>query len=166
MSMYGGDAQPPRCDACGFVLDHAWVDPSFAAAHLLDVSFTYDGCLIVSDRFRAAVERFPGVSFVPLPSQTGWSLLLSTRPIAFDSERRRTRFGRYCEGCCRFTEVAGATPVFLVDPPIPLPDEIMRTDIEFGSGDELRPLIVVGPGVAEAIKHEGFTGLDLVPIDD
>jgi len=149
------------------VLDHSWVDPSFAlrAGHTPDVSFTYDGCLIVSDQFRAAINDFAGASFVPLPSQPGWSLLLAGPQVTFDSDRRKTRFTEFCEECRRFTSVAGATPVFLVDPVIPLPDEVMRTDVEFGTGDELHALVLVGPGVADRLRREHLAGLDLAPIE-
>jgi hypothetical protein len=40
----------------------------------------------------------------------------------------------------------------------------MRTNIEFGSGDELSPLVLVGPGLADALRRGRLVGLDLMPI--
>ncbi len=164
--MFQGDAQPARCATCRFVLDHGWVDPSYKLkpGRRPDVSYTYDGCLIVSDNFRAAAKGFAGGTYLSLPSQRGWSILLATRTVTFDTERRETSFDEFCDGCGRFTQVDGATPPFLLDPPVPLPDEFMRTDIEFGSGDELSPLVLVGPGLADALRRGRLVGLDLMPI--
>ena len=86
--------------------------------------------------------------------QAGRCSYLRELSLSIPSDPKRG-FGGFCDGCRCFTEVAGATPAFLVDPPVPLPDEILRTDIEFGTGDELRPLIVVGTGVAEALHQDG-----------
>lgn len=58
--------------------------------------------------------------------------------------------------------VAGATPAFLrVNQP--LLDQLFRTDVEFGSGNEQHPLIVMGPGVAERLRNADLLGIDLLP---
>ena len=93
-------------------------------------------------------------------------LVPTGRTLSFDAERRRTSRTEFCAACRRFTEVAGATPALLVDPPVPLPDEFMRTDIEFGSGDELHPLVIVGNEVAAAMRRAKLRGLKLEPVDN
>jgi hypothetical protein len=129
------------------------------------VSFTYDGCLIVSDNFRVAAKRFAGAVYTPLPSQRGWFRLSVEQSVTFDIERRRTRFTKWCDECERWTQIAGATPVMLVDPPCPLPDQFLRTDQVFGSNDEQHPLTLIGPGVAQALSNARLRGLELEPIE-
>jgi hypothetical protein len=128
------------------------------------VSFTYDGRLIVSDNFRSACKPFEGAVFCPLPALPGWHLLLATNVVAFDVVRRRTRFEPTCGSCRVPTAVAGAFPAFLIGSPV-LSDAIFRTDVEFGSGDEMSPLLLVGTGVAEALRHQRLRGLELEPIE-
>ena len=164
--MFQGDEQPPGCPHCGFVTDRSWVNPSFRLAprHAVDVSYTYDGCLIVSDRFRVVASRFSGADYTPLPSQPGWCVMTALQTVPFDSRRRKTRYEDWCSACERWTQVAGATPVFLVDPPTPLPDRFLRTDVEFGSGDEQHPLVLVGPGLARALDDKALSGLEMMKI--
>ena len=69
-----------------------------------------------------------------------------------------------CDSCGVPTEAAGATPAFLTGSPV-LADAFFRTDVEFGSGDEMRPLLLVGTGVAESLGHQRLTGLELMPIE-
>lgn len=50
--MLVGAADEQRCSACGTVVDHEWVDPSFRLTdRRWDISYTYDGYCIVSQRF-------------------------------------------------------------------------------------------------------------------
>jgi hypothetical protein len=165
--MYLGDAEPPRCASCGVVSDPRWVDPGFQLppGKRLDASFTYDGRFVVSDAFRAAAKAFGGAEYAKLPSQPGWSLLLAAEIVRFDVEARGTKLSEFCPACSRFTVVAGATPVFLIAPPKPLPDVFLRTDVEFGTRDELRPLVLVGPGLADALIRARLTGLNLTAVD-
>jgi hypothetical protein len=163
--MFAGDAQPPRCDGCGVVTDFTWVDPAHSVpSNTPDVSFTYDGRLIVSDAFRAIARRYAGAKFTPLAAAGFW-LLTADAPVAFDAVRRKTQFSDFCESCRRFTVVAGATPAFLVDPN-PLLNHFVRTDVEFGSRDELHPLVLVGPTLGDVLAEAGLTGLYLTPISD
>jgi hypothetical protein len=58
-----------RCPSCARSLDAEWIDPLFVIAERhFDVSFTYDGYCIVSERFRDAVgDR--GARYIDLPSE-------------------------------------------------------------------------------------------------
>jgi hypothetical protein len=163
--MFRGDAQPPRCDGCGVVTDFTWVDPAYSVPrNTPDLTYTYDNRLIVSDAFRAIALGYKGANFTPLAALGFW-LLTAEASVAFDAARRKTQYSDFCEICRRFTVVAGATPVFLVDPN-PLPNGFVRTDVEFGSRDELSPLVLVGPSLGDVLAEAGLTGLHLIPITD
>jgi hypothetical protein len=155
----------PRCPTCGFALDHTWINPQFRlSVKRWDVSATYDGYMIVSQRFRDALgDR--GAVYGDLPAEPSFFTLHAEEQVAFDAERRRTRFTRFCEECRRFTQIAGATPVFLKNE-ARLPDELRRTDIVFGSNDGQHPLLLVGPGLAADLRRADLAGLDLLTIDD
>jgi hypothetical protein len=124
---------------------------------------TYDGYLIASRRLRNyCVSRAePGVLFVPLPADDEFFWLRSDRTIGFDAELRRTRFEGRCHACGAFCSVAGAYPVMLCGVAEPLLDGFYRTDVEFGSGPQQEPLVIVGVRTAQALKAEKFRGLEL-----
>lgn len=155
----------PRCSTCGFALDHTWINPHFTlSVKRWDVSATYDGYMIVSQRFRDALgDR--GAVYGDLPAEPSFFTLRAEEQVAFDAERRRTRFTHFCDECQRFTQIAGATPVFLKEE-ARLPDELRRTDIVFGSNDGQHPLLLVGPGLGADLRRADLAGLDLLTIDD
>jgi hypothetical protein len=164
-SMLDDAPDAPRCPRCGFALDHAWINPRFKLnVKRWDVSGTYDGRLIVSQRFRNVLgDR--GAVYGDLPTEPSFFTLRAEKQVEFDADRRRTRFTHFCDECRRFTQAAGATPVFLKDE-ARLPDELRRTDILFGSDNGQHPLLLVGPGLAADLRRADLAGLELHAIDD
>jgi hypothetical protein len=147
--MYQGDARPPRCDECGAVQDPRWIDPSFVLTNrTYDASYTYDGCLIVSERFRASIGGEAGVEVVELP-ENGYYQMVVGRTVRFDARRRGTRFENLCASC-GFRDVAGATPVFLAEA---VDTGVAATDVLFGSGDEQHPLVILAADAAARLRQ-------------
>jgi hypothetical protein len=161
--MLAGGGPPSACSTCGLINDRTWVDPGFELQKAqFDASYTYDGYLIVSERFRSVTDG-PGAHFVALPSSPGFYSLVVDNRVPFDAARRKTVFEQPCDECGRFFVVAGATPVFL-KVRFRLADELYRTDVEFGTGNEQHPLIVMGPGLASRLREENLAGVDLRPV--
>lgn len=162
--MLSGAGGVPRCGVCGCALTHDWINPSYVLpGTTFDFSATYDGYSIVSERFRGVLGEENAV-YRELPSQVGFFALYATRVVEFDVKRRQTSFEDFCNGCSRYRHVAGATPVFVVGD-IPLPDVLVRTDVEFGSNDERHPLLLIGRGVAAGLRAAELSGLNLRPIE-
>ena len=113
------------CDNCG-----CCIDPTFLPANLelkrtsYEVCCTYDGRMIVSTRFRdfCLQHDVEGVQLDPVNDQGTLFLLRSHRAVAFDWERRNTRFERRCDICGQYESVVGAYPAFLKGIEHPLPD--------------------------------------------
>ena len=150
-----------RCTKCGRVLDKNYVNPRFELVRAVyDLSYTYDGYCIASNKLKEFCVRndYEGLDFAPMPSVPSFFSLQVRRVVEFDSERRETRFENYCESCKRFETVVGAYPVYLKSP-VPLGDGFFRTDLEFGSGDEQHPLLLVGHETYQKLKREKLKGL-------
>lgn len=161
--MLGGPGSPPVCGTCGLVSDRAWIDPGFQLRDKrFDVSATYDGYLIVSERFREIADG-PGARFIALPSATGFYSLIVDNAVPFDAARRKTRFEQLCAECGRYFVVAGATPAFLKVDSLAA-DQLYRTDVEFGTGNEQHPLIAVGTAMGDRLRAARLAGLDLSPV--
>ena len=162
---FGGDMEPPRCPSCGLVTDRTWVDPSLRVSRRrCDFSYTYDGGAVVSTRLAAVVRDVAGAVLVRLPGDPEFWLLDATQVVEFDAEARQTRFGPRCPTCDRPESVAGATPVMLRSSD--LPHGLSRTDVEFGTGDEQHPLLLVDSSTAALLGQQSFACLDLLEIHE
>lgn len=167
---FGKDGVPhaATCPTCGRKTDSEYVNPNFKAKRRTwDISATYDGYHLVSTRFREFCQKqgYDGVTFVPLPADTGYFVLRLANVLPFDSLRRRTRFEDPCPTCGGFYNVIGATPVCLRGVTEPIQDGLFRSDVEFASGPEQHPLILAGVGTAEKLRKQGFLKLDLVEVE-
>jgi hypothetical protein len=152
-----------KCGTCGFALDHEWISPDFQLSdRRFDISSTYDHYVIVSTKF---ADRFinRGARFVELPTEPGWFSMRADEVVVLDSIARKTRFEQWCGTCQRFTQVAGLTPVYLSGWET-LPDRFLRSDLSFGSGNQLNYCILVGPSLGAEMKAANLSGLELEEI--
>lgn len=154
-----------RCSACSALLDK-WKEDLSAVpikrTPQYDVSYSYDGVYVVSNRFRMCVKENAITGLVFTPLQAG---LFSIRPevsVPFDAERRGTRFLKQCQVCGQYESVVGATPVFLAAKSVIPERGFVRTDIEFGSFDEKHPVVLCGDEAAKVLMSANLKGLTLV----
>ena len=155
-----------RCPVCRTVLDHRALNPDFRLKlDIHDVSYTYDGACVVSESAMRALSPFAGVEATRLPFDRDFYLLNVANAVEFDSERRKTRFQDFCDGCNRFRSVAGATPAFLRRTSEPLAEGIYRTDVEFGTDDERAPLLIVSTGLRDVLTRQAPKGLTFRPVE-
>jgi len=149
------------CSTCSWRTDFAYTNPAFKIKRKkYDISYTYDGALIASERFRdiCHANGYDGLEFRDLPKSSGWFHLHVHAVREFDAVRRRTRFENLCDTCGFYESVVGATPSFLVDSS-PLLDGFCRSDLLFASRNEKHPLIFVGVDTLNTLKESGITGL-------
>ena len=161
--MLQGCASLVRCPVCGELLERPRLVSAFQLRKKRDVSSTYDGYTIVSQKFIDEWQRIggTGLEFEPLPEAPGFFVLEAFHEIAFDTDRRETRFEKLRTCCGRYHSVVGATPAFLKAPENLSPTRATRTDVMFGSGDEKHPLIIIPVEKGAALKRARLSGLDL-----
>jgi len=104
-----------------------------------DESYSYDGVLVVTGRFREVVEAkgITGLEFRPLQGQV--FAARSSMSVQFDAVRRGTRCIKRCDTCGQYESVVGATPIYLLSGETIPKRGFVRTDLEFGSSDEKSP---------------------------
>jgi hypothetical protein len=153
-----------RCSSCG-ALTKKWEEDMSSVPIPVngryDVSYSYDGVLVVTRKFKDVVadEGIVGMEFRPL--QEGLFSASAARVVQFDAKSRETRFENRCPTCHIYESVVGATPVFLM-PGATVPDNgVARTDLEFGSDDEKGPLIICGDEAARKLRKRRLRGLTL-----
>ena len=157
-----------RCETCGELISK-WSESLrglIIKNRRFDVAITYDGVITVSRRFRSVYDENAlfGLVFQGLPDDSAFEAIQATRFVEFDAAKRDTRFINQCEMCGIYESVVGATPVYLKEGLRIDPKEIVRTDLEFGSGDEKHPLILCGEKVAEVLMSARMKGLDVIAI--
>lgn len=155
-----------RCPACGGLLAK-WEDPLKGLVikkRRFDISITYDGIVVVSNTFKSAYDSngLSGLRFIPLPDDPEFSKIQAIEVVAFDAERRKTRFIKQCATCGQFESVVGATPVYLKERSTVSDLGFVRTDLEFASDDEKHPLLLCGLSAGKALKNAKLKGLDLI----
>ena len=159
-----------RCEACG-ELTSKWDEPLLdlvVKKRRLDISITHDGVLIASRRFKSIYDQkeLSGLVFRQLQDDRDFFAVHALKVVEFDAERRKTQFIAPCPRCGRFESVVGATPVFLKDGREVERREFVRTDLEFGSGDEKHPLLICGQVAADSLSNAQLYGVDLSPIKE
>lgn len=162
-----GAPHPATCPTCGRKTDPDYVNPKFKAKRRTwDIGTTYDGYDIVSKGFRDFCRKqgWKGMHFHPLPADKEFFVLRLSQIIPFDAERRGTRFEDLCPTCGEFYNVIGADPVCLRDVTEPIQEGFFRSDLEFASGPEQSPLILVGIDTAERLRKQGFQKYDLAEV--
>jgi hypothetical protein len=132
-----------------------------------DMSVTYDGFTIVSEKFRLFCldNKYKGLEFQPLKKETGFFWFKINNTIIFDFESRKTKFLNYDDSFVKYASVHGATPVHLKVKNI-LKDGFYRTDIFFGHHESKSPVEIVGIETKNKIKMAGLKGIYFEKIFD
>jgi len=84
---FNGGQHPATCIKCGSKTDPNYVNPFFKLSKKrLDLSSTYDGYTIISEKFRDFLvsKKLIGIDFVSLPSQPKYYWLRVNRAIDID----------------------------------------------------------------------------------
>jgi hypothetical protein len=163
---FRGNSAAVRCPQCLQLLDkfgQTLPKGTIARPATHDVSISTDGVLVTSTAFRASVLELLGsdaMEFIPL--MHGMFAAMPRRTVQFDARKRGTQFENQCSTCGQYETVVGATPVFLADASSLGSTDIARTDLEFGSGDEKCPMILLGIEAARRLNGCRLKGLALV----
>ena len=164
-----GNQHPATCPKCGRKLDADYVDPNFRLCKKsMDISSTYDGYTIVSEKFRlfCKSQAISGIEFIGLPMQTEHYRLVVRNIIEIDKTNSvGIRYLYYCDRCRSYAGVFGTGGVRFKGIESPITQGIYRTDLEFAQAHEQCPVIVVGTEVAAAMKSANFKGICLNKIE-
>lgn len=126
-----------------------------------DVFGTYDGFIIVTEKFKQFCEErnYPHLIFTPFVKSPGYYFFLPQDIYQLDYERREVKFTnkRSCCGC--YDEVTGCFNYKAVGFSMPTNDFICRAEYFFGSYSSKGPVIIVGLETAVEMKKYGLKGI-------
>lgn len=162
------DPNLPICKKCGYVTNLDYISPLFKLKkQIYDISYTYDGRVIVSLKFKEFCLRhnYKGLEFRNLPNDPFFFVFVINNIVNYDTERKVLRFDKFCDECKRYKSITPGFPIFLKDAFKPLEDKFFATDVHFASGNEKSPLLIVGVDAYIKIKKEKFRGIYLFKIE-
>ncbi len=164
-----GALHPAICQKCGRKTDPNFVNPDFnLRKKKMDISSTYDGYTIVSERFRefCVSQKLTNVEFVSLPSQVGHYWLRPHIILEIDCTKSLDiKFLYYCDSCKAYAGVFGPMGLRFVGIESIIPYGLYRSDIEFAQSHEQSCLKIVSPELAASIKSQKFKGACLNKIE-
>lgn len=154
------DLEISQCTKYSNIYDINLVNPEFKISKKklkLNITETYDGYKIVSERFKlfCETEGYKNLEFVNLPI-SGFYWFKVYNVVNYDCVERGTRFINYNPDCNGYEEIIGATPAYLKRKDV-LADGFFRTDICFGSFHRKSPLYLVGVLTKQKLIEAGFT---------
>jgi hypothetical protein len=147
------------CEECHYRTDFEYVNDDFEIKRKsYDLSGTYDGYYIASLKFKEFLTRegINNIDFIALKNAPEFYVMFVRSEVIFDTEKRKSRSENFCETCGNFESFVGATPAFLKEP---LNNDICRTDIMFGSGNEKHPLLIASEDFVTLVKREKLKGI-------
>lgn len=160
---FNGGQHPATCTKCGRKIDPNFVDPNFKLRKKrLDISTTYDGYTIVSERFKnfCMNENIDGIEFIKLPSQPGFYWFRLNRILVVDQEKSlELEFMYYCDVCNSYAGIFGASNLKFKNVSELIPEGIYRTDLEFAQAHEQSPMIISSVELGNLIKAQNFKGI-------
>lgn len=164
-----GKQHPATCPKCGRKTDEGYIDPGFRLhKKSMDISSTYDGYIIVSERFKGFLESqaITGVELIALPSQPKHYWLVIRNVLEVDTNKSLgIRFLYYCDVCECYAGVFGTNDLRFKGVESPIAKGVYRTDLKFAQAHEQSPMIVVGAETGAAIKAAKFKGVCLIKIE-
>jgi hypothetical protein len=128
----------PHCPECTRVTDPTAIDRNLRIERphkwSRDLSYTYDGAAIATERFVSVFGDLPGVRFVPLSAQSDHHLLVVDTVVEFDLAKARS-IGPVCSTCDHPTHIIGGNGADMSHAPTGL----SRTNLGFGDTENYGP---------------------------
>jgi hypothetical protein len=127
-----------------------------------DIACTYDGYIVVSDKFRLFCKHrhYPDLTFSPLPKSNGLYFFEPKGIFELDYEQYGTKYINKRDCCGTYDEIIGPPVIkskdFLVNKSN---DFIMKAKYYFGSYEKKGVVIIVGTETANIMKAAGLKGI-------
>jgi len=150
-----------KCSKCGIINDKTNTTFLNKLNKRYDFSYTYDGCCIVSKKFKEFCYKnnYKGIKFKEISNAHDYFLFVVDNVLKFDVVKSNIKFEKFCNVCKRYYSITPAYPIILNEKNKVLKDSFYRTDIEFGSGNEQSPVIIIGIETWRKLKKNMFSGL-------
>lgn len=128
----------------------------------LDISSTYDGFRVASQRFVEEYRKhnLVGLQFLVLPDDPQFAVVYPTHVVPLDVEQTHLEFEDRCPVCGEWdTIVLSGNPICLKSPVSVSPEGFARTDYELATHEEKSPILICGQLAMEVLRSSNLKGL-------
>lgn len=147
------------CEECHYRTDFEFINANFEMKRkVYDLSSTFDGYYIASLKFKEFIgrEKINGIDFKSLKHEPEFFVMFVRNIVKFDTEKRKSRSENLCSKCSNYESFVGATPAFIKGP---IKNDLCRTNVMFGSGNEKSPLLIASERFVALSKREKLKGI-------
>lgn len=158
-----GKIHPELCIECGRKKRSGYVNDKFILRKKMDYSETYDGFIIVSNKFREFCfsNELTGLHFYELKKYENYFLFDTEKVVNVKLDKEFIKRTKLCSTCNQYSSVA-VVGLSLADITEPLTKGIYKTDIEFASSQEMSPAFLISNDLVEKVPSEfdiDFSGI-------
>jgi hypothetical protein len=148
----------PTCDKCGYRTDYRLNNVHFKLTRkIYEFSYTYDGVVIVSLRFKEFCGRngYNNLRFIELERSFGFFQMSVTNNVLPYRARLKEKL---CDKCGQYEEIIGPS---IDEQKVhePLKDQFYQSDLWFGSGNSKSPVLIVGEATKRKLEGEKFKNI-------
>ena len=158
---YEGAPSTVFCPRCGDPVDPDYVPADLGVTRMhQDIVGTGDGHFVVSQKFKDFCVRMalPDLQFERINRAPPLYDLRVKAIVTYDVACGPPRFEKKCPECGRYESVVQPVESCLTGIDLPIMIGLFRTDLEFASGREKHPILVVGLETAELFRKEKLKG--------
>lgn len=155
---------PVLCPSCTSLIVKDFLPTNVKPQKKWDICSSYDNRAIVNERFKAWCDGqgFGGIGFRKVNANPAYFVFEPTTVLRLDP--RCARFSEKCPDCGNFRFGKRLGPLRLLEVSSPIMHGFFRTDLEYGSGREQSPCIIVGIETMQLLKRERFRLFDIKPV--
>jgi len=146
------------CKVCGMLTKNDYINPAYhIPKRCPDISHTYDGFMIGSERFKQVTESngFSGVQFVKLVANPSFYVVTLNQMVSM-ARVPDLKMEEYCATCDCHVSVWGKQVVEIPDNGIA--NTIYRSDLKMGYKLMMFPLWICNSVVEACLKSAGLKG--------
>jgi len=164
---YEGAPESVFCPRCQDPVDSDYAPADLGVTWMHpDIVFTCDGHDVVSQKFKDFCVRMalPDIDFVRINGTPPLYDFRVKAAVTYDVDCGPPRFERQCPNCGRYESVVEPVYSCLKGIDLPVMRGLYRTDLEFASGREKHPILIVGLETADQFRKEKLKGVLLTKI--
>ncbi|TGJ98362.1 hypothetical protein EHQ53_01150 [Leptospira langatensis] len=156
-----GSIHHSLCETCGSKKSFDYVNPDFKLKRgVYDLSITYDGYLIASQRFKDFCVRkdFSGIQFERIRHDVSFYILRINNVLHLNESKMTHRKTNFCSSCNEYSSIVKPGTLHFSENIDEVENSLFESNIHFGSSHEKHPLILATSDIVDEFAIEGFKG--------
>ncbi len=152
------------CEICGSKKEEYYINSNFKLRRkVYDISSTYDGHIIVSEKFRTFCIRknYHGIEFIQIKKGVPFYVFVINNILELDEENMKIRKSNFCNLCNEYSSIVGPNPLKFKNNLVELEKTFYISDIKFGSAHEKQSIMFINDEIIKELEIEKIRGYSI-----